>query len=81
MHFMLWFAIDLPSERGEGASRKAFHSCVSLDVVTFETGSMLGLLKKSAFAYSSLRLICLPNHVTSFGDSSFERCFCLASLA
>jgi hypothetical protein len=40
---------------------------------------MLGLLEKSAFAYSSLRLICLPNHVTSLGDSCFEWRSCLVS--
>jgi hypothetical protein len=46
MHFILWFAIDLHSERGETASRKAFYLCLLLDVVTFETGSMLGLLSQ-----------------------------------
>jgi hypothetical protein len=79
MLFILWFAVDLHFEEVKLLREKAFYSCLSLDAVTFETGSMLGVLEKFAFAYPSLRLNCLPNHVTSLGDSCFEWCSCLSS--
>jgi hypothetical protein len=58
---------------------RTFYSCLSLDIVTFETGSTLHTLEKSGFAHSSLKSICLPHLVGSLGDCCFEWCLCLAS--
>lgn len=58
----------------------AFYGCNDLSSVTFDNGSQLTTIGKSAFEGCSMREISLPNALKTIGDEVFDECYHLDSL-
>lgn len=59
---------------------KTFFNSNTLFVPDTLDGKKVTTIGNSAFAWSSLRSITIPNSVTSIGDSAFDGCFSLTSI-
>ena len=59
---------------------QAFQSCISLNTVTFASGSSLGSIGNSAFQQSGLTTISIPASVTSMGTYAFYVCSSLKTV-
>ena len=58
----------------------AFYNCVNLSTVNFEENSELSSIGNTAFTYSGLTTLKLPNSVTSIGKAAFQGCSRLATV-
>ena len=66
--------IQLPASV-ETIEKNAFRKCMSLETVTFATGSKLKTIGENAFQYCvSLKEIVLPENVQTIGVSAFDYC-------
>jgi hypothetical protein len=61
-------------------SKSSFAHCRSLESVTFESGSQLERIEKSAFSMSGLKSIVIPSSVIVLSESSFASCWFLESV-
>jgi hypothetical protein len=61
-------------------AEKKYLGCRSLETVTFESGSSLERIEKSAFSKSGLKSIMIPSSVVYLGESSFYECKSLESV-
>jgi hypothetical protein len=59
---------------------KCFHLCGSLCEVTFETGSKLQRIEKSAFSQTDLKKMTIPSSVEVIGESCFHSCVSLSEV-